>query len=53
MANAPKPNLDQTTVEIARRMLNTPPKSQDNMKLGKPTNPKHAKRKRKSNKAKS
>jgi hypothetical protein len=33
---ARKPGLDETTVEIARRMLSTPPKPHDEMKIGKP-----------------
>jgi hypothetical protein len=35
MAKSPKPNLDETTLQIARRMLSTPPKPHDEMKLGK------------------
>jgi hypothetical protein len=34
MAKAPKPDLDEATLRIARRMLNTPPKPHDEMKLG-------------------
>jgi hypothetical protein len=34
MAKAPKPDLDETTLQIARRMLNTPPKHHDEMKVG-------------------
>jgi hypothetical protein len=34
MAKAPKPDLDETTVQIARRMLSTPPKPHDEMKVG-------------------
>jgi len=30
-----KPDLDETTLQIARRMLSTPPKPHDEMKLGK------------------
>jgi hypothetical protein len=35
MAKAPKPDLDDTTIEIARRVLSAPPKAQDEMKVGK------------------
>jgi len=35
MSNAPKPNLDEVTLRIARTILNTPPKPHDEMKLGK------------------
>jgi hypothetical protein len=35
MGKAPKPDLDETTLQIARRMLSTPPKPHDEMKLGK------------------
>jgi hypothetical protein len=52
MNKSPKVELDETTLQIARRMLSTPPKPHDEMKLGKPTNPTHAKRKRKGKKAK-
>jgi len=34
MAKAPKPDLDEATVQIARRMLSTPPKPHDEMKVG-------------------
>jgi len=30
-----KPDLDEATLQIARRMLNTPPKPHDEMKKGK------------------
>ena len=33
---AKKPNLDEATVEIARRMLSTPPRPHEEMKIGKP-----------------
>ncbi|MGA3309957.1 MAG: hypothetical protein ABSD08_15290 [Xanthobacteraceae bacterium] len=32
---APKPDLDDATIQIARRMLSTPPKPHDEMKIGK------------------
>jgi hypothetical protein len=35
MTASKKPNLDKATIEIARRMLNTPPKPHDEMKIGK------------------
>jgi hypothetical protein len=35
MAKTPKPDLDDTTIQIARRMLSTPPKPHEEMKLGK------------------
>jgi len=35
MAKAPKPGLDDTTIQIARQMLSTPPKPHEEMKLGK------------------
>jgi len=35
MAKASKPDLDDTTIEIARRMLSTPPKPHERMKIGK------------------
>jgi hypothetical protein len=35
MAKVPKSDLDETTVEIARRMLNTPPKPYNEMKVKK------------------
>jgi hypothetical protein len=31
-----KPDLDEATQRIARRILSTPPKPHDEMKLGKP-----------------
>jgi chemotaxis response regulator CheB len=34
MAKAPKPDLDEATVQIARQMLSMPPKPHDEMKLG-------------------
>jgi hypothetical protein len=34
MVKAPKPDLDDATLRIARTMLNTPPKPHDEMKLG-------------------
>jgi hypothetical protein len=34
MAKAPKPDLDDATIQIARRMLSTPPKPHDEMKMG-------------------
>jgi hypothetical protein len=34
MGKAPKPNLDAATLRIARRMLSTPPKPHDEMKIG-------------------
>jgi hypothetical protein len=39
MAKAPKPELDEATRRIAERMLSTPPKRHDEMKVGraKPT----------------
>jgi hypothetical protein len=41
MVTSKKPDLDDATLRIARTLLNTPPKPHDEMKLGKPTNPKH------------
>jgi hypothetical protein len=35
MAKALKPDLDEATLQIAQRMLNTPPKPHDEMKVGK------------------
>jgi len=35
MAKAPGTDLDKATLEIARRMLSTPPKHHDEMKIGK------------------
>ncbi len=35
MTKAPKPNLDETTLQIARRMLSMPPKPHEDMKIGK------------------
>jgi len=35
MAKAPRPDLDQATLEIARRMLSTPPKPHEKMRIGK------------------
>jgi len=35
MAKAPQANLDDATIQIARRMLSTPPKPHDEMKVGK------------------
>jgi hypothetical protein len=35
MGKAPKPDLDEATLQIARRMLSTPPKPHDEMKIGK------------------
>jgi hypothetical protein len=48
MAKALKPDLDDATLQIARRMLNTPPKPHEKMKIGKAkakkaTNPKKRK----------
>jgi hypothetical protein len=34
-AKAPRPELDDETVRIARNLLNTPPKPHEEMKLGK------------------
>jgi hypothetical protein len=39
MANK-KINLDDATVRIMRRMLNTPPKPHEEMKVGRPANKK-------------
>jgi hypothetical protein len=36
MAKAPKPDLDDATIEIARRMLSAPPKPHGEMKVRKP-----------------
>jgi len=33
--HAKKPNLDETTLQIAKRILSTPPKPHSEMKLGK------------------
>ena len=35
MAKVQKPNLDEATLQIAKRILNTPPKPHSEMKLGK------------------
>jgi hypothetical protein len=35
LAKAPKPDLDDATIQIARRMLSMPPKPHDEMKKGK------------------
>jgi hypothetical protein len=35
MAQARKPDLDEATIQIAQRMLSTPPKPHDEMKIGK------------------
>jgi hypothetical protein len=35
MAESKKRDLDETTVRIARRLLNMPPKPHEEMKLGK------------------
>jgi hypothetical protein len=35
MAKAPKLDLDETTIRIARQMLSAPPKPHDKMKIGK------------------
>jgi len=35
MTKSPKPELDDVTLQIARRMLSTPPKPHVKMKLGK------------------
>jgi hypothetical protein len=52
MRKPPKPDLDETTVDIARRMLSTPPKHHDEMKVGR-AKPKRAKdeRRRKARKS--
>jgi len=51
MAKVPKPELDEAIVQIARRMLNTPPKPHDEMKIGKKAKKtKRAKSKKKDNK---
>jgi hypothetical protein len=34
MSPSKKPDLDEATLQIAQRMLNTPPKPHDEMKLG-------------------
>jgi len=39
MAQARKLDLDDTTIQIARRMLSTPPKPHDEMKIGKARKP--------------
>jgi hypothetical protein len=31
-----KPNLDDTTIELMKKMLATPPKRHDEMKVGRP-----------------
>jgi hypothetical protein len=48
MTKAPKPDLDEATLQIARRMLSAPPKPHDEMKVGK----RKAKQKRKAKVAK-
>jgi hypothetical protein len=35
MAKVQKPNLDEATLQIAKRILSTPPKPHSEMKLGK------------------
>jgi len=35
MGKTPKPDLDEATLRIAQRMLSTPPKPHDEMKVGK------------------
>jgi hypothetical protein len=35
MAKAQKPDLDEATLQIAKRILSTPPKPHKEMKLGK------------------
>jgi hypothetical protein len=35
MSKAPKPDLDETTLRIAKRILSTPPKPHSEMKIGK------------------
>jgi hypothetical protein len=35
MTTSKKSNLDEATLQIARRMLNTPPKPHEEMKIGK------------------
>jgi hypothetical protein len=35
MTKVPKPDLDEATTEIARRMFGTPPKPHEEMKVGK------------------
>jgi hypothetical protein len=35
MLASKKPDLDEATLRIAQRMLNTPPKPHDEMKIGK------------------
>jgi hypothetical protein len=35
MANGQKPDLDEATLQIAKRILSTPPKPHSEMKLGK------------------
>jgi len=48
MAKAPKLDLDEATVQIARRMLSAPPKPHDEMKVGRrQAKPDARKRKRK------
>ena len=47
MTTSKKPDLDEPTLRIAQRMLSMPPKPHDEMKLGKPRNPQHAKPRRK------
>lgn len=37
MGKAPKPDLDDATLRIMKRMVNMPPKPHEEMKLGKPT----------------
>jgi hypothetical protein len=46
-----KPNLDDATIQIARRMLSTPPKPHEQMKIGKkkPMRPLHKRKKEKLN----
>jgi hypothetical protein len=46
MAKTPKPNLDETTLQIARRILSTPPKPHDEMKIVKQPSKKKAKAKK-------
>jgi hypothetical protein len=43
MAKPLKPDLDDATIQIARRMLGTPPKPHEEMKIGRLKRPKPSK----------
>jgi hypothetical protein len=49
---AKKPDLDAPTLQIAQRLLRMPPKPHEEMKIGRPRNPKHKNSQRKPKAAK-